>query len=913
MSEVILGNIPPIFDTDIKMKISGTPFLVVLIGILLGCPLLSRAQTGDRQLADSLVQVADSLGRLGVYNYDTSSRTMGNGADTAQQKEVTPSVAAAPKMIEYELTGVVQDKATGEGIPFATVFFSGTGVGTPADLDGKFSLKFSGQPSDTLMVTAIGYRGFSKKFILAKDTRPSVLIELNREVAALDEFVFHAGEDPAITLLKKIIAAKPKNNPDRLQNYSYKVYNKLEVDIRNLTRKQFEALPIPMIKQFGFIYNNLDSTSEKQPFLPFYLTESISNYYFRRNPKKTREFIEATQVRGLKNESVDQFLGANYQNVNAYDNFIPVFQQSFVSPISDQGLFYYKYRIKDTQTAYGHPIILVSFRPKRAGENCFYGDFWVVDSSFALQRISLEVPKNANINYVSRVSLYQETAPVHDSLWFTIKDKFIADFNLPYSPRLPGFIGRKTTQYSNVVTNNRTIDKVLDNPDSHRDVEVNDSARLRNDAFWAAARPDSLSKNEQAIYDMVDTLDGLPIFQRMKRTLKFLFGGNVSVGPLDIGPYYNVYSSNTIEGSRVRLGLATNEKLWKDIRLSGYGAYGFKDKAFKYYADAFWIMNRYPRSYLFASYRQDIDRSNNYYDNQVSADNLFSNVGRKHGVPLKFAGVQDTRLEYYKEYYSGFSHFLAFQHRVFDPYAPLPDGGIFIDESGNPSLSTTETSVELRLRYAYKEVFLASNYFRSSLGSKYPIPELRFSWGIPHVLGSAYKYKKISFSVSDKVKIAPLGSLYYNVFAGRTFGTVPYPYLDVAPGNEFYYYNKFAFNMMNRFEFLSDRYAGFNIEHSIGGGIFNYIPYLRKARLRQFWTAKGIIGTLSEANKQLNFTPSYQFKTLESSPYIEIGTGVENILQLFRIDFIWRVTPQPLPTEERRKYFGVFGSVKFSF
>lgn len=893
--------------------------LALCLGLLFPSEL--RAQSADARLVDSLVHVADSLNRIVPFAQDTIGHSATMLADSGLQHIDSAEISKndsnnskASHSLAYDLSGIVRDKATGEGIPFATVFFSGTGVGMPADLDGKFSLHFSGQPSDTFMASAIGYASYSRRMILGKEQHPTILIELNREVAALDEFVFHAGEDPALILLKKIIAAKPKNNPNRLENYQYKVYNKLEVDIRNLSKKQFENLPIPMIKQFGFIYNNLDSTSEERPFLPFFLTESMSNYYYRRSPKKTREFITATQVKGVKNESIDQFLGANYQNVNAYDNFIPVFEKSFVSPISDNAAFYYKYRIKDTQMAYGHPIILVNFRPKRAGENCFFGDFWVVDSSFAIQRISLEVPKNANINFVSKISLYQESAPVHDSLWFTIKDKFVADFNLPYSPKLPGFIGRKTTNYSNIVTNSAVVDAVLDNPDFHKDVIISDSARDRGEGYWNSGRPDTLSKNEQAIYDMVDTLNGLPVFQKLKQTLKFLFGGYVTLGAIDVGPYYNVYSTNTIEGSRFRLGLATNDKLWKNIRLSAYAAYGTKDKALKYYGDAFWVLNRSPRSYLFGSYRHDIDRSNNYYDNQVTADNIFSNIGRKHGIPFKFAAVDDARFEYFKEYFNGFSHLISFQHRVFDPYAPLPDVGIFKDENGYPTESSTESELGIRLRYAYKETFLSGNYFRSSLGSKYPIPEIRFSYGIPHLLGSAYEHKKLSFSVSDNVKIAPLGSIYYNLFVGKTFGTVPYPYLDVAPGNEFYYYNRFAFNMMNRYEFLSDRYAGFNFEHSIGGGIFNYIPYLRKAKLRQFWTAKGIIGTLSEANKQLNITNSgYKFKTLENSPYIEVGTGVENILQLFRIDFIWRVTPKPLATEERSRYFGIFGSVKFKF
>jgi len=899
-------------------------FLFLTLVIVLLIPLRSHAQVGrEQRLIDSLVRVADSMKRIGSPEMapgssadstaqvvqDTLKATI---ADTAQQ--TTPdsdSARQAPAQAVpggYEISGMVKDKATGEGVPFATVFFPGSDVGTPADLDGRFSLPFPTPPGDTLRVTAIGYGTWNRRMNLSANHHPTLLIELSREAASLSEFVFHAGEDPAIVLLKKIIAAKPSNNPDRLQNYSYQVYNKLEVDIRNLSRKQFESLPVPMIKKFGFIYNNLDSTSEKTPFLPFFLTETLSDYYFQRNPKRTREFIRATQVKGVKNESVDQFLGSNYQNVNAYNNFIPVFDKSFVSPISNNGAFYYKYRIKDTQMAYGHPIILVEFRPRRDGENCFFGDFWVVDSVYAIQRISLEVPKNANINYVSRVSLYQETAPAHDSLWFTVKDKFVCDFNLPYSPRLPGFIGRKTTNYRNVVVNNDSVAEVVNNPEFRKDVIVADTAREHDDEFWNAARPDTLSKNERAIYSMIDTLNGLPVFQRFKNTLKLLFGGYVTVGPVDIGPYYNIYSRNQVEGDRFRLGFATNRHLWKDLRLSGYGAYGTRDQKFKY-----WITNRKQRTYLFASYRHDVDRSNNYYDNQVTADNIFANIGRKAGVPFKLAFVDDVRFEYYQEHYNGFSHMVTLQHRKFDPYRPLPSTGIFIDDAGQEHEDVISSEIGLRLRYAYKEEFVEAHYFRQSLGSKYPIVELRGTMGMKDVLASGYDYKKASVSVSDNVRIAPFGSIYYNLFAGKVFGTVPYPLLEVHPGNEFHYYSRQAFNMMTRYEFISDQYAGFNVEHSIGGGIFNYIPYLKRAKLRQFWTAKGIIGSLNDDNSKLNLNKGYAFRTLESSPYIEVGTGIENILQLLRLDFIWRVTPKPAPNEERSKYFGIFGSVRFKF
>ena len=861
-----------------------------------------KAQVADSltTIPDSLIQVPDSL-----FLTIDSARTIQASPDSLDG-EFTPVSQRG-----ISISGVVIDKNTQEGIPYATIFFPGTSKGTAAGLDGSFELIVTELPSDTLRVQAVGYNG-AGRLLSRNNNNYSFRIELERTDNTLDEFVFRAGEDPAVALVKKIIEHKPLNNPDRTTNYKYEVYNKLEVDLQRLSKTQFEKLPVPYLKRFSFIYKNMDSTSEETPFLPFYLTETLSDFYFQREPKKMREFIKASQVKGFKNESVTRFMGSMYQNVNAYDNFIPVFDKKFVSPISNQGLFYYKYKIKDTQEAYGRHVILVQFIPRRNGENTFYGDFWVVDSVYALQRISMEVPKDANINWVRRVSVYQEFAPVEDSIWFALKDKFTADFTAPYGAKLPGFIGRKTTSYKNIIINDPSVANVVNNPDYKEDVIVADTARQLGEEFWTKARHDTLTKNERAIYNMIDTLESMPFFTKYKNLIKFFASGVKEIGPIELGPYWNVYSSNPIEGQRFRFSMGTTPKLFRNLYMNGYLAYGTKDEQFKYRATALWLLNRHPRTYLYGSYTHDIDRSTSYYD-QVSNDNLFSNIFRKSDIPWKLAFVNESRLEWYKEYFSGFSHMVTLLHRDFDPYDPLPYRDIFRDEEGNSTENVVNTEINIRFRFAHKEKFLEGNYYRVSLGTTYPIVEVRYGLGVKNVLNSGYQYHKLTGSISDNLQIAPLGTLYYNLFAGRYFGLLPYPLLEVHPGNEFHYYNKYAFNMMNRFEFISDRYAGVNLEHNVGGGIFNYIPYLKKLKMRQFWTAKVLYGDLSEDNKALNLSKGYTFRTLDEIPYVELGTGISNILQVFRIDFVWRVSPKLLPEESQEKYFGIFGSLRFNF
>ncbi|PQJ09704.1 hypothetical protein CJD36_017385 [Flavipsychrobacter stenotrophus] len=823
-------------------------------------------------------------------------------------KDTIKAVIAQP----FVINGKVEDMNTSEGIPFAVVYFPHAMIGTTADMDGKFSVLADSIPNDSLRISAMGYKTVNKWVVNNGKHEYNFIIELERANNQLKEAVITAsGEDPGVILMRKIIAHKPNNDPDRIDNYSYEAYNRLEADLQRLNKSQFQK--IPLLKNYSFIFDNLDTVSESKPYLPLYMTETLSDYFFTRKPKKQREFIKASMVKGVNNENIVKYLGTLYQNVNVYKNYIPVFDKKFISPISNDGIFYYRYKIKDTQTVYGHRIILVQFAPKRAGESCFEGDFWVADTTFAIQRISMDVSKLANINWVDRISLYQEFAPMgDDDTWFCIKDKFIANFTIYGAQKLPGFIGRKTTTYHKIKLNDPKTQAVLNDPQYKDDIIKADSAKHMSDDWWINNRPDSLSKNEKAIYKMVDTINNMPITTVYKNTITFLASGVKDIGWLQLGPYYYLYSNNPVEGNRFRISLGTSRKL-KDAHFTGFLAYGDRDKEFKYGASGLWVLNRAPRMTIYGYYAHDINQRTNYYD-QVGSDNIFSTLFRKSGIPWKLAFSDDKRIEFYKEYHSGFSHKLILQHTNFTPFAPLPSTDIFVDKDNNPSKNVISSEIGLELRYAYKEKYIEGLYKRARLANKWPILKFEITAGMKGVLNSAYEYKKMRFSVSESINIPPLGHLYYNLFAGKYFGKLPYSLLEIHPGNEYYYYNKYAFQMMNNYEFLSDEYCGFNIEHNIGGGVFNRIPLLKKLKWRQFWTAKGVVGTLSKANQELNLRPTdFPFRTLKGQPYLELGTGISNIFQVFRIDFVWRVNPKPISEEAKSKYFGIFGSANFEF
>ncbi len=804
--------------------------------------------------------------------------------------------------------GIVKDKNTNEPIPFAALQFIGTDLGTTTNENGEYTFHLSTIPADSLLVHVIGYPIIHKAVDFRADSQ-RIDFELERTPYALSEFTVHAGVNPALIILRKIIRHKPENNPDRLSSYKYKVYNKLEVDLDNI--KEEKLSNSRLFKPFAFVFKNMDTTSDNQPFLPIFLTETLSNYYYQKQPKKQKEIITASRTSGIKNRSVTQFLGTMYQNVNVYDNFIPVFTLKFVSPISDIATLYYRYKLVDTQYIDNHRCFHITFEPKRKGENDFFGDFWVADTSFAIQKMNMQVANEADIDWVHRVSLVQEFKPLGDTLWFLTKDKFIADFT-PIGQKRTGLIGRKTTYYYDIAVNDTSATNVFGEKRYRaNNIYILPKALDKPDSFWITHRYGPLSKNEKAIYSMMDTLEKMPLYQTYSNIVEFITTGTKDVGPLELGPYWYLFSENELEKFRLRLDLGTTPQLFKNIYLHGDLAYGFGDKKFKGSLSGLWLLNRHPRMYLYGSYTHDLDVGNLNQD-QLSTNNIFTIAVRKRGIPQKFVMIDEKRLEFYKEWFSGFSMHWTFTNTQYNPYSPLPLESYFIQDSKNYT-PLDNSEIGLELRFAWREKFLEGNYYRISLGSPYPIVTLNAAMGVKGAFNSSYNYQKLKLSVSDNISIAPFGSVNYDVYGGKIFGTLPYLLLEVHPGNELYYYDPYAFDMMNRYEFLSDEWAGFNFEHNIGGGIFSFIPWVRKLKLRQFWTAKGVIGSLTDANKTLNLGTGYPFNTLAGNPYLELGTGVSNILHFIRIDVIWRVLPKPHANEPTIKKFGVFGSFQLQF
>jgi hypothetical protein len=801
------------------------------------------------------------------------------------------------------LKGQVKDAHNEEPIPFASVVLKPVQRGAVTDSLGFFSIDIlPGWQADSLEITYVGY----DKFIVSiKEFTNSGFLKINLQRAVTQGVVVKTKADRGLILWRKVVRNKPRNDRSRFPYFAYELHNKLELDFNKVNKEKLENKGI--IKPFAFILNNIDSSEGGPPVLPVFLTETLSDYFYQRNPRKTREEIKASQTNGLNNESVTKLLGGMYQNVNVYSNFIPVFDKQFVSPLSNQGDNFYIYTTPDTVMLNGRRYYHWFFTPKHKGSNTFEGDAWVHDTTFAIQRIQLRLTGLSTVNHIENLSVYQDFMMVNDSTWFLSKDKFIADV-FPIGKNNVGMKGRKTTTYRKVSFDAEAIEQALMGNKIAEEVVILPGAEKKTEDYWAGERHETLTKSEAAVYKMIDTLQSMPLFKKYSDLAYFITTGYKPIGKLEIGPWFNWVTLNAWEGLRTRFDLGTTPKFSPDWYLHGYLAYGFGDKTFKGKAEAYHYIRKDPRSFIHATYLNDLDNGQNYYD-EVSLDNIFALAIRKTGIPIKFMKVEMKELEYYKSTLSGFSVKLGLQQKIFEPLLNLPLKENFPSGKGD-ALNNFETAIILR--FSYLEKFLNGNYFRMSLGSQYPTVEMQYHKGWSGVLNSNYDYHKLKFRINDFVKIAPFGTLEYNLYAGKTFGTLPYMLLEVAPGNEIYYYNKYAFNLMNRFEYINDRYAGFSVEHNIGPGIFKYTGITRRLKWRQFWNVKTLVGGLTDENVALNFVQGHPFQNLDGKMYIEGGTGIDNILKVLRLDLIWRFGPKPLPENWVSK-FGVFGSFRVAF
>jgi len=512
----------------------------------------------------------------------------------------------------------------------------------------------------------------------------------------------------------------------------------------------------------------------------------------------------------------------------------------------------------------------------------------------------MRLSETANINFV-RDMVFEKNYAFNGQKYIPDKESFWIDFNIQKKDKgkLLGVIGRKTIVYEDF----KFAPAPLKIKKQKKEISVSPDALSFNEQYWDTIRPVGLQEREAAIYDMVDSLKNVPVVKTVFEYIEMFLFGYKETGSFEIGPYFYMYSFNDIEGNRFRFGGRTIDRFHEKLRLNGYLAYGLKDEAFKYSGGFEYFFKKDKRFSIEAQYKHDYELFGRS-DNAFAEDNILMAVMSKN--PLKKLNmVNRFSFQTDKEWTVGLSNSLRLSTTKIKsgPFVP------FIGREGNPVSNIQNTEITLNTRIAPKERTVLGRFEKTSMGSPLPIINFKTSAGIKGFLSGDYSYLRLQADIYDKLPVNPVGYSTYLIQAGRIWGDVPFPLMKIHEGNETYASDKFAFNLMNYQEYVSDRYAAIMLEHHFQGFFFNRIPLLRKLQLREVIGGRWLTGNMTPSRHDQLVFP-YGMKSLDGNSYGEVSAGVENILKIIRVDAVWRLTGHSSVSYDK---FSLLFSLNFTF
>lgn len=818
---------------------------------------------------------------------------------------------------QTKVSGEVKDEY-GEPVAFANVIFKDSNEGTITNENGRFYLE-SEEIHDALWVSFVGYE--LKVVPLEKRTTYQLEILLKEEAAALDEVVVFSGktskkDNPAITILRKIWENRRENGVKKFKQYQYDKYEKLEFDLNTIDSSLIKSR---LFKGMEFVWEQIDTSNVTgNSYLPIFINEAISKVYGDNLLKQEKETLEGNKNSGFENnQTLIAFVKDLYKEYNVYDNYLKFFDKAFTSPLSKTGIDVYNYVLLDSAYRDNKWCYNIVYYPRRKNELTFKGDFWVNDTTWAIKEINLQASKSANLNWVREVYIEQEFDVLNDSIFLITRDYFLSDFSLRKKEKAQGIYGKRTTLYDNYEFDEEKPKAFYgEQVDPYREEIYN-----RPDDFWESRRMEQLNKDEKGVYEMLDTLKTVPRFKSLYNIGATLASGYYQVGNLDFGPVFSIFGFNEAEGMRIRLGGRTYFSQNDPWRLEVFGAYGFRDQRFKYGVSGKWLLDRKSRLTVFGGNRKDVEQTGASLTSStdVLGRNLASSSLISVGANDRLTRINLSTVGFSLEPAKNLNVRLTGSYRTLQSATETFKIDYF-DEDGNLQNEVQQPEIELGLFYTPKRKTSGYGVERTIINDgDYANIFLGYTYGIKDVLGGDFEYSKLQALYTQPWNLGGIGRLYTTVEVGKVFDPVPLSLLNPIPGNQtlFSIYNTFA--NLDFYEFVSDSYASFHLQHDFGGRIFSRIPFLRKLNLREIVGFRAVYGELSQENIDLS-RPAFESITDEpllpknlapsGSPYWEWSVGVGNIFRIFRIDFNFRGNYLDKP--DARK-FGITGSFGFSF
>lgn len=781
--------------------------------------------------------------------------------------------------------GWVIDDITSQALPYVNIYFQNTSIGTISDEDGKYKIKTRNH-NDTLVFSMMGYHDV--KVFVEHGKKYSLIVRLEEDTQLLDEVVISPTENPAHEILRNIVKNKPKNDPEKFEKFNCQTYTKLNVSISNVSQENLKFLfPSFLVKTLP-----VKNDSVGRPYLPFYLTEKISNNFIdnERGISQTKEILNNKKgIIGMDMMDIKGYQNSLSAELNLYNNYVDLFGHTFISPLANNALGFYRFYLEDSIIENSRVFYRIRFVPKREKDLAFSGHFIVVKDLWAITQIDATLPRSANINYLNTFKTSFDFEFVNDSTLFFKSNRIKVSFN--YFKQKDEFDNAmievdKVTLYSNIVIGEDA--RLLNDSVPEETLETLENTVLNS------YRNTTKFNDFEDVSETIDSTNNLPWVKATTKFTQMFVTGYFNVGKIDLGPYLGTFQRNPIEGKRFNIGLRTSEKFNPHYSLGGKIGYGTRDEKWKYGFNGNYKLNSKKRTIIGVNFVKDLYLFGVYSHIHLIKENMIS-TGEDSFIASIFKRYQSDRramlfryeIFMEREWRRGFNTKVKYEYDEMRKgvYVPFIHNGEPLDYIFNNALS-------VNLRFSWKENISDIYLRRYYLNTFYPVVNVLLTGGQYTVAGDADYYLKLHLTLKHKIAIGFM-RLNYVFETGQIFGSVPFPLLNIVRGNDTYGDSKYRFNMLNNATAALDKYASVMAEHHFNGLIMNKIPLIRAMNIRAIVSVKYLVGSLSNRhNNVLEYPWDMQ---MPGNQYLEIGAGFENIFKLVRIEAIWRPVPVHYP------------------
>ncbi|WP_072969718.1 DUF5686 family protein [Flavobacterium saccharophilum] len=795
---------------------------------------------------------------------------------------------------QFQINGIVTD-ANRRPLPFATITTSDN-HNTITDVDGKFDLKINAKTS----TFAVSYIGFQTKIIALTANKTFYSISLSEKTDDLKEVVV-SNENPALTIIKKVIANKNLNNPQKkLSSFEYKTYNKLIVTA-NPDSIDGRIDSSAAYKDFNKKTINVDSSDYKFKEIiskqHLFQTEKVSQYQFGNN--KLKETILGTKMAGFK-QPVYEIIAFNLQSISVYGSKYELFETKHQSPIADNGFADYNYKLLDTVPIKGRDTYMIYFKNKKKRKsNGLEGVLYIDQENFAVAKAVMRIKGVLDISGIHEFEYVPE-----EKIWFQSKTtfkivkgksnddikilggtiQFDGDIEDNFEPR------KKTASdftYLLSESNNFDIHYNTNSPikDPSLYIEIKDDASKKPEEFWDTYRKDSLDLKSQKTYQL---LDSISISKRIEKRLglgRKIINGYLPIGPIDLD-LKKIISYNNYEGFRLGVGGITNDRFSKNFRIEGYTAYGTKDGNFKYSLGSGVLLDKSTNTWLNGSYTDDV---------REIASTVFA-------VDKRVFKIYDPRPINISTFYKYISWKANVQTKIIPKTEAVfelartdvePKFDYLFNLNGQLYSSYVMTTAMASIVWAPFSDFMQTPTGRNETEKRFPRFTFQYTQSLPNVLENDFTFSKIDFKTEYEKKYLNGQKTSLLLQGGYAMGDVPITHLyNTMPNNltketiiqRITFAGRNSFETMFFNEFFSSQYIFFQVKHG-----FDRIKIMKKVRPSLVLVTRMAWGNME--NPEQHVGPAY--KTLDKG-FFESGIELNRIFKGFGLGGFYRYGPNQL-------------------